>query len=399
MEIELMEWFQLAIRWIHMITGIAWIGASFYFVWLDMNLTPPEKDGYKDKAGVGGELWAVHGGGFYEVQKYRLAPPEIPERLHWFKYEAYFTWISGFILLTILYYFGADIYLIDRNIADISTDAAILIGVGSIAGGWIIYDQLCKSPLINNQMIFGLVLFALLTFAAYGLSQVFSGRGAYIHVGAIMGTIMVANVLMIIIPGQVALVTAAKKGEAPDPVYGLRAKQRSLHNNYFTLPVLFIMISNHYPMTYGSSYGWLLLAGISLVGVLVRHYFNMKNQGKAKQGYILLPIAFVLFFAIAYAAAPKPESVPTEKISFSAVETIIHERCTSCHAAKPANKDFESPPKGVRLETAAQIAREKTRIKQQTVDTKTMPLGNLTQMTDEERKLIGWWIAQGASTD
>ncbi|MFC4273387.1 hypothetical protein GQF03_06340 [Sneathiella chungangensis] len=397
---ELMEWAQLAVRWIHMITGIAWIGASFYFVWLDMNLTPPEKDGYKDKAGVGGELWAVHGGGFYEVQKYRLAPPEIPRTLHWFKYEAYFTWISGFILLTILYYFSADIYLIDRSIADISTDTAILIGVGSIAGGWIIYDLLCKSPLINNQAVFGLILFILLTLAAFGLSHVFSGRGAYIHVGAIMGTIMAANVLVVIIPGQVALVTAAKKGEAPDPIYGLRAKQRSLHNNYFTLPVLFIMISNHYPMTYGSDINWLLLAGISLVGVLVRHFFNMKNQGRAKEGFILLPIAFILFFAIAYLAAPaSDDDAPAENISFATVEKIIHDRCTSCHAAKPSNPDFDSPPKGVRLETPAQIAREKTRIRQQTVDTKTMPLGNLTKMTDEERKLIGWWISQGASTD
>ena len=399
MEFDLMEWVQLAIRWIHMVTGIAWIGASFYFVWLDMNLTPPVKDGYKDKAGVGGELWAVHGGGFYEVQKYRLAPPEIPPVLHWFKYEAYFTWISGFILLAILYYFGADIYLIDRSIADISTDAAILIGLGSIVGGWIIYDVLCKSPLINNQAAFGIVLFILLTLAAYGLSKVFSGRGAYIHVGAIMGTIMVANVLMVIIPGQMELVSAAKKGEAPDPVYGLRAKQRSLHNNYFTLPVLFIMISNHYPMTYGNTYGWALLAGIALVGILVRHYFNMKNQGRAKQGFILLPIAFVLFFAIAYAAAPKSDdNAPAEKVPFAEVEKIIFERCTSCHAAKPTNADYESPPKGVRLETPAQIARERTRIRQQSVDTKTMPLGNLTQMTEEERKIIGWWISQGAST-
>ncbi|MCF8466382.1 MAG: urate hydroxylase PuuD [Sneathiella sp.] len=396
MEIDLMEWAQLAIRWIHMITGIAWIGASFYFVWLDMNLTPPVKDGYKDKAGVSGELWAVHGGGFYEVQKYRLAPPEIPPTLHWFKYEAYFTWFSGITLLTILYYFSADIYLIDRSIANISTDAAILIGVGSIVGGWIIYDLLCKSPLINNQAVFGVVLFILFTLAAFGLSHVFSGRGAYIHVGAIMGTIMFANVLMVIIPGQMALVSAAKKGEAPDPVYGLRAKQRSLHNNYFTLPVLFIMISNHYPMTYGNHYGWLLLAGISLVGVLVRHFFNMKNQGQAKQGFILLPIAFILFFAIAYAAAPKSEDQSsTEKVPFTTVEKIIQERCSSCHAAKPANADFETPPKGVKLATAAQILREKTRIKQQAVNTKTMPLGNATQMTDEERKLVGRWIAQG----
>ncbi|MCR9214472.1 MAG: urate hydroxylase PuuD [Proteobacteria bacterium] len=398
MELNLLEWVQLAVRWIHMITGIAWIGASFYFVWLDMNLTPPAKDGDKDKAGVGGELWAVHGGGFYEVQKYRLAPPEIPPVLHWFKYEAYFTWLSGFVLLSILYYFGADIYLIDRSIADISPDVAILIGLGSIFGGWIVYDLLCKSPLINNQAVFGVVLFLLLTAAAFGLSQVFSGRGAYIHVGAIMGTIMAANVLMIIIPGQRALVNAAKRGETPDPRPGLWAKQRSLHNNYFTLPVLFIMISSHYPMTFGNTYGWLLLAGISLVGVLVRHYFNLKNQGKAKQGFILLPIAFVLFFAIAIAAMPRGSSEPEQTVSFATAERIILDRCTSCHAASPTDENYDAPPKGVRLETPAQMAREKTRIRQQTVSTKTMPLGNVTNMTDEERKLLGWWIQQGAST-
>lgn len=400
MEMDIMEWVQLAIRWIHIITGIAWIGASFYFVWLDMNLTPPVKDGYKDKAGVGGELWAVHGGGFYEVQKYRLAPPEIPPVLHWFKYEAYFTWISGFILLTILYYFSADIYLIDRSIADISRDAAILIGLGAIVGGWILYDQLCKSPLINNQALFGVILFVLLTLAAYGLSKVFSGRGAYIHIGAMIGTIMVGNVLMVIIPGQTAMVAAAKEGKTPDPKPGLWAKQRSLHNNYFTLPVLFIMISNHYPMTFGNQYGWLLLAGISLVGVLVRHYFNMKNQGRAKQGFFLLPLAFVLFFLIAYAAAPKSsDEAPTEKISFTQVEEIIHSRCTSCHAAKPANKDFATPPKGLKLETPTQIAGAATRIRQQAIDTHTMPLGNITKMTDDERALIGWWISQGAHRD
>jgi uncharacterized membrane protein len=316
--------------------------------------------------------------------------------LHWFKYEAYFTWISGFILLTILYYFGAEIYLIDRNIADISVDVAILIGVGSIVGGWIIYDLMCKSPLINNQAVFGVILFILLSLAAYGLSHVFSGRGAYIHVGAIMGTIMVANVLMVIIPGQKTLVEATKRGETPDPLPGLWAKQRSLHNNYFTLPVLFIMISSHYPMTYGSSHGWALLAGISLVGVLVRHFFNLKNQGKAKQGFILLPIAFVLFFAIAFATMSKKSDEAMEAVPFKTAEKIIQDRCVSCHAAKPVNEDFDSPPKGVKLETPAQIIREKTRIKQQTVDTKTMPLGNLTNMTAEERKLLGWWIKQGA---
>ncbi|GLQ06139.1 urate hydroxylase PuuD [Sneathiella chinensis] len=400
MGFDLFEWVHLAIRWIHIITGIAWIGASFYFIWLDMNLTPPAKDGPKDKAGVGGELWAIHGGGFYEVQKYRVAPPALPDHLHWFKYEAYFTWLSGFVLLAILYYFGAEIYLIDQNVADISPDTAILIGLGSLIGGWVVYDFLCKTPLINNQGVFGIVLFLLLTLAAYGLSHVFSGRGAYIHVGAMIGTIMAANVMMVIMPGQRALVSAAEKGEAPDPAPGLKAKQRSLHNNYFTLPVLFIMISNHYPMTFGHDFSWLVLAAIALVGILVRHYFNMKNQGRAKQGLFLLPVAFVLFFVIAYVATPKTADLAEgPKVSFSEVETIINNRCTSCHAAKPTNEDFDVAPKGVRLETAAQILREKTRIRQQSVDTDAMPLGNITEMTEAERQLIGRWIAQGASAD
>ncbi len=400
MGIDLMEWLHLGIRWIHIITGIAWIGASFYFIWLDMNLTPPEKDGRKDKDGVGGELWAIHGGGFYEVQKYRLAPPALPDHLHWFKYEAYFTWLSGFVLLTLRYYFGAEIYLIDQNVADISTDAAILIGLGSLVGSWVIYDVLCKTPLIRHQGVFGLVLFLLLALAAWGLSQVFSGRGAFIHVGAIIGTIMAANVMMVIMPGQRALVSAAEKGEEPDPAPGLKAKQRSLHNNYFTLPVLFIMISNHYPMTFGHEFSWLVLAAIAAVGVLVRHYFNMKNQGKAKQGFILLPISFVLFFVIAWAATPRTEDLSGgPKVPFAQVQEIIQNRCATCHAAKPSDEGFDTPPKGVKLETAAQIVREKTRIRQQTVDTKTMPLGNVTEMTEEERRMIGRWIAQGASRD
>ena len=397
MGFDFVEWLQLGLRWIHIITGIAWIGASFYFIWLDMNLTPPKKGGQKDEDGVGGELWAIHGGGFYEVQKYRVAPPALPDHLHWFKYEAYFTWISGFALLSVLYYFGAEIYLIDRSVADISADTAILIGIGSLVGSWIIYDLLCKSPLIKHQGVFGIVLFLLLTLAAWGLSQIFSGRGAYIHVGAIIGTIMAANVLMIIMPGQRALVAAAEKGEAPDPTPGLKAKQRSLHNNYFTLPVLFIMISNHYPGTFGHDYGWLVLAGLALVGILVRHFFNMKNQGKAKQGFILLPIAFVLFFVIAYLASPNKdiaEGAPV--VQFSQVQSIITDRCSSCHSATPSNEDFSPAPKGVKFDTANQILREATRIRQQVVDTDTMPLGNLTEMTQEERDLIGIWIAQGA---
>ncbi|MEP5699994.1 MAG: urate hydroxylase PuuD, partial [Sneathiella sp.] len=293
-----------------------------------------------------------------------------------------------------------EIYLIDQDVADISADTAILIGLGSLIGSWLVYDFLCKTPLIRHQGVFGLVLFLLLTFAAWGLAQVFSGRGAFIHVGAIIGTIMAANVMMVIMPGQRALVSAAEKGEEPDPVPGIKAKQRSLHNNYFTLPVLFIMISNHYPMTFGHEFSWLVLAAIAAVGVLVRHYFNMKNQGKSKQGFILLPISFVLFFIIAWAATPKTEDLSAgPRVPFSQVEQIIQDRCASCHAAKPTSEDFETPPKGVKLETMAQIIREQTRIRQQTVDTDAMPLGNITEMTEEERKMLGRWIAQGASTD
>jgi uncharacterized membrane protein len=398
MAIDIMEWLQLGIRWIHVITGVAWIGASFYFIWLDMNLTPPKAGGSKDKDGVGGELWAIHGGGFYEVQKYRVAPPALPNHLHWFKYEAYFTWLSGFALLSVLYYFGAEIYLVDKSVADISSDIAILIGIGSLVGGWLIYDFLCKTPLIKHQGVFGVVLFVLLTLAAWGLSQVFSGRGAYIHVGAIIGTIMAANVLMIIMPGQRALVASAKKGETPDPAPGLRAKQRSLHNNYFTLPVLFIMISNHYPGTFGHEYGWAVLAALALVGILVRHYFNMKNQGRAKQGFFLLPVSFVLLFVIAYLATPERQDLSGgPKVPFLEVQKVIADRCVSCHATKPSNEDFETAPKAVKLETTAQILREVTRIRQQVVDSDAMPLGNLTEMTAEERLLISKWIAQGGT--
>ncbi len=334
------------------------------------------------------------------MQKYKLAPPAFPDHLHWFKYEAYFTWISGFALLAILYYFGAEIYLIDKSVADISTDAAILIGIGSLVASWIIYDLMCKSPLINNQAVFGLVLFCLLTAAAWGLSQVFSGRGAYIHVGAMIGTIMVANVLMVIMPGQQALVDAVEKGEIPDPKPGLWAKQRSLHNNYFTLPVLFIMISNHYPMTFGNEYGWAVLAGLALVGILVRHYFNLKNQGKSKQGFVLLPIAFVLFWIVAAGfSKPAMDLSAGEPVSFAAVQKVIVERCASCHAAKPTNESFDIAPKGVKLETTSQIRNNATRIKQQSFDTEAMPLGNITEMTVEERLLVGRWVAQRASAE
>jgi len=253
MEAYALEWLNLLVRWLHMIVGIAWIGASFYFIWLDNHLEPPQHDG-DVKRGVGGELWAVHGGGFYRAEKFRSRPPAMPANLHWFKWEAYWTWLSGFALLVIVYYVGADLYLIDRAVAELSRTAAIAIGIGGIAGGWIIYDLLCKSPLARNDKALSGVLFLLLCLAAWAYTQVFGGRGAYMHFGAMLGTIMVANVAMVIIPAHKEMVRAAAAGRDPDPKFGAAGKQRSVHNTYFTLPVLFVMMSNHYAFTYGHRY-------------------------------------------------------------------------------------------------------------------------------------------------
>ncbi|MGB5490576.1 MAG: urate hydroxylase PuuD, partial [Woeseiaceae bacterium] len=253
MEAYIADWLNLLLRWLHLITGVAWIGASFYFVWLDNHLEAP-KDSRDDEKGVGGELWSVHGGGFYHAQKYRVAPAQLPERLHWFKWEAYSTWLSGMALLALVYWYGAEIYLIDPSIAELSSVWAVAIAITYIVGGWVVYDLLCKSPLARDDRVFGAVLLLLVALLAWSLCQLFSGRGAYIHFGAVLGTIMVANVAMVIIPGQRKMVEAAGRGEAPDPAPGIKAKQRSVHNTYFTLPVLFVMISNHYAMTYGHDY-------------------------------------------------------------------------------------------------------------------------------------------------
>ena len=297
-----MEWLNLAVRWFHIIAGIAWIGSSFYFNWLEGSLDRENKP-----EGIAGDLWAVHGGGFYYVKKYQVAPEKIPEKLHWFKYEAYFTWISGFVLLIIVYYFGARTFLIDSSVADISEEVAILIGIGSLIAGWFIYDLLCKSKLADNPVHLAIVGFSLAVAASYGLCQVFSSRGAYIHVGAILGTIMALNVFRVIIPFQKVMVDMALKGESVDGSFGKKASMRSLHNNYITLPVLFIMISNHYPMTYGHKYNWLILAAISFIGAAVRHYFNLKNKGKQKVW--ILPVAAAGMIALAIVTAPMKKPV------------------------------------------------------------------------------------------
>lgn len=388
MEAYIVDWLNIIVRWLHFITGVAWIGASFYFVWLDNHLEAP-KDPGDDAKGVGGELWSVHGGGFYHAQKYRVAPASIPETLHWFKWEAYSTWLSGMALLVLVYWYGAEVYLINPAIADLSTFAAIGIAIAYIVGGWIIYDVLCRSPLARDSRVFAVILLLLSSALAWSLCQLFGGRGAYIHYGAVLGTIMVANVFFVIIPGQKKMVAAASRGEAPDPRPGIRAKQRSVHNTYFTLPVLFVMTSNHYAMTYGHEYNWAILIGISLVGALIRIYFVARHKGKAS----LLPVilSVLLLAVIAAAIAPRPKAANGAEASFDQVRNVVNARCTACHSEAPVHPAFPAPPLGVILDTDERILAEAARIHQQTVVTRVMPIGNLTAMTDEERQIIDRW--------
>jgi uncharacterized membrane protein len=392
------DWLNLLARWLHVTAGIAWIGASFYFIWLDNSIRPPAPGSDLEKKGVSGELWAVHGGGFYNPQKYLVAPKQLPPELHWFKWEAYTTWLSGFALLCIAYYFNASAMMIDRSVADIGPWQAIGIGIGALAAGWIVYDLLCRSPLGRNELLLGAVLFALLVCAAWGLSKLLSGRAAYLHVGAIIGTIMVANVLMVIIPGQRKMVDAMRAGGTPDPIHGLRGKQRSVHNNYFTLPVLFIMISNHYAMTYSHAWNWLVLAAIMAAGVLIRHFFNLKHKGRLAWGY---PAAGILLLLLTAAAiAPKPSGGSAANgaapADFGRVRQVIAQRCVSCHSDRPTQAGFASAPAGLMLHTPELIRANAEKVYRQAVQTRVMPLGNLTGMTDDERALIGRWYEGGA---
>jgi uncharacterized membrane protein len=388
MEAYLFDWLNLLVRWAHVIVGIAWIGASLYFIWLDNSLEASKK------AELAGELWAVHGGGFYHVNKYRLAPPETPATLHWFKWEAYWTWITGFALLVLLYYVSAEVYLIDPAVMALSKPAAIGIGLASLAAGLIVYEGLCRSPVARNDTVLAAVLFALLAVAAWGLTRVFSGRGAFIHYGAIIGTIMVGNVAHIIIPGQRRMVQALTAGRAPDPKDAAAGKQRSVHNTYFTLPVVFVMISNHYAMTYGVRWSWLILVSLTLAGALIRVWFVMRHKGRARAWvlgaglvFVALPIAFM---------APKREPAG-QAVSFAQVKSVVDTRCVACHASKPSFQGFSEPPKGVMLDTPERLRAQALQVHQQAVLAKAMPPGNLTGITEEERALLDRWYRAGAN--
>ncbi|GDY28044.1 hypothetical protein AHAT_39340 [Agarivorans sp. Toyoura001] len=404
---QLYEWLALFIKWFHVIAGIAWIGASFYFVWLDNNLkTPPD---WKKQKGIKGDLWAVHGGGFYEVAKYQVGPEKMPEKLHWFKWEAYSTWISGTLLLFWIYYLRADAYLIDPQIMALSTTQAIALGVGGITLGFALYEGLLRSPITNKPLLLSLSLVIIGALFCYGFTQVFSGRGAFIHMGALIGTIMVANVWIKIIPGQKQMVAQVSAGETVDPAPGLEAKRRSVHNNYLTLPVIFLMISNHYPMIYQHSHSWLILCALIGLSAWIRHFFNLKHQGVHKPAIIvsgatgLLLLAVFLSWSQAKSNAQALASASTEisvegESSMSEqqrqVMSIVQQRCATCHSRMPTDDTFSAAPGGVNLDTWQDIERWRVRIIERSVVTKDMPFLNKTQITESERQSLQQLLAQ-----
>jgi len=396
----LWDWVNFAVRWLHVITAIAWIGSSFYFIALDLGLV--KRPGMPE--GVHGEEWQVHGGGFYHVQKYLVAPARMPEHLTWFKWESYATWLSGFALLAIIYYAGADLYLIDRNVLDVSAPVGILISLATLGIGWLVYDQLCKSPLGQNDNLLMIVLFAVLVFMAWGFTQLFTGRAAFLHLGAFTATIMTANVFLIIIPNQKIVVADLKAGRTPDPKYGRIAKTRSLHNNYLTLPVIFLMLSNHYPLAFATEFNWVIASLIFIIGVLIRHYFNSMHARKGKPHWTWAA-STILFLIIAWlSTAPSVltgehrASANAERFMasthFVAARDTVMGRCAMCHAAEPAWEGIHVAPKGVLLDTDEIIAERAHEIYLQAARSHAMPPGNLTHMTREERALLAIWFEE-----
>ena len=396
MDAHLVEFLSLLLRWLHIIAGVAWIGSSFYFIWLDNSLEAPPVESDAAKKGVAGELWAVHGGGFYNPQKYAVAPASLPEKLHWFKWEAYTTWLSGTALLVVVYWLRAQSMMIDPSVAALTSWQATGIGFASMVGSWLVYDGLCRSPLGKNNALLGVIVFAFMTALAWSLSETLGGRAAFIHVGTSIGTIMVANVAMVIIPGQRKMVEAMREGRLPDPIYGQRGKQRSVHNNYFTLPVLFIMISNHYASTYGHPHAWAVLALFSLAAVSIRHFFNRRHKGVLEWRYPAF--GAVLLGAVAWWTTPHLVPLPKVNgpVTFDQVRAIVGQRCVTCHAPVPTFQGITAPPAGVVFNTPELIAQNAQRIYQQVVVTRIMPLGNVTQITDYERAVVAAWVADGA---
>ena len=397
MDAYVLEWVNLLLRWAHVITGIAWIGASFYFVGLDNSLAPPADE--KDKAkGIGGELWAVHGGGFYHQQKYPVSPTRLPEHLHWSMWESYSTWITGFALFTVLYLYNASTFLIDKTLFDWSPAAAIVTAIGFFIAFWVIYDAICRvfGRGKNGDITVGTLIFVFIVFASWLSCHLFAGRAAFLLVGAMMATTMSGNVFFWIIPGQRKVVASLRAGTPVDPVHGQRGKQRSVHNTYFTLPVLFTMLSNHYGFAYGARYNWLVLVALMLAGALIRMSFVLRHKALATGQpvpwrYAVIGTLLVVGVAVAVAPAPQPAVAAAAPATFAQVQGVVAQRCVLCHNAQLMSKN-------VRLDSADEIAKHAQTIYQQVVVLKAMPMNNATQITDAERALIGRWFTAGAST-
>jgi len=392
------EWIHLIVRWVHIIVGVAWIGTSFYFNWLDSRLERDDPD-FKH---LDGYLWSVHSGGFYRIEKLKGPPKKLPKVLHWFKWEAYATWISGFVLLILVYYLNASSMMLGNSGIQLTPLQAILISVLLLIGCWLLYDYLCNNVLKDNEQTLIAIGFFLFIILSYSLTQIYGSRAAYIHVGAIIGTIMAANVFRVIIPAQKNLVTAAENNEKPNLNLSLEAKNRSIHNNYFTLPVLFIMISSHFSFTYGAINNWLILAVISIAGILTRHYFNLRNK-KQYKFWILPSAGMIMFFLMTLSSLSvferkeAPVSASLELIKFNEIQNIIKYRCGTCHAKYPTFEGIEAPPKGVVYDTAQDIITNVKLIKAQAIDAQIMPPNNLTGITNNERETIRIWIEQGAN--
>jgi uncharacterized membrane protein len=386
------DWINLGLRWFHLIVGIAWIGASFHFIWLDFSLRQRERM----NEGVYGTSWMVHGGGFYHVEKYTVAPVSLPEDLHWFKWEAYLTFLSGFALLVVQYYWNATAFLVDPAVLAMSGGEAIIISVLSLAAGWFAYDALCRSRIGNNTPVLALAVFVLIVGAAYVFTHVFSGRGAFIHVGAMVGTIMAANVFAVIIPNQKVVTADLLAGREPDGKYGLMGKQRSLHNNYLTLPVLLFMVSNHYPFLYAHPRSWLVVALIVLTGGMVRHFLNRVDAGDSPASVAwALPAAALALVGAIVMTAPAGRGNAGAVADADAMR-IVQSHCAMCHAAKPTHEAFKGnpPPKNLVLDTPDALRRHAAQVLAQAVQGRAMPLGNETGMTDGERATLGAFLTQ-----
>ncbi|HXV32096.1 MAG TPA: urate hydroxylase PuuD [Sinorhizobium sp.] len=393
------DWLTFAVRWLHVITGIAWIGSSFYFVALDLGLR--QRPGLP--AGAYGEEWQVHGGGFYHIQKYLVAPENMPEHLTWFKWESYVTWLSGFGMLALVYYAGADLYLIDPNVLDVSKTTAIAISLASLGLGWLAYDMICRSPFGKDNTRLMVLLYFVLVAVAWAYTQLFTGRAAYLHLGAFTATIMSANVFFIIIPNQKKVVADLIAGRTPDPALGRQAKQRSTHNNYLTLPVLFLMLSNHYPLAFGTEYNWIIASLVFLMGVTIRHWFNTRHARKGSPTWTWLATA-LLFIAIMWlstvpkvlseggeARASTAEQAVVAAPEFSRVRDTVLGRCSMCHAREPGWEGIIVPPKGVVLESDRDIVAHAREIYLQAGRSHAMPPANVTGISEEERQMLAAW--------